>query len=194
METLAAAEVKVYRFSVEEYHKMGEVGIFGPGRRVELIRGEIVEMSPIGDPHAACVIRFTRGFYRLIFSGAVDALEGVAVSVQNPIRLPNSEPDPDLVLVKARGIVTGAPRPEDILVVVEVSDTTLRYDRNVKLPLYAEFGIPEVWISDLKGRKVEVHSDPAPDGYRSIRIFGPAERVVSATVEGLSLPVDEVIA
>lgn len=124
------------------------------------------------------------------------------VSVQNPVLLAErDEPQPDLSLLKGRPDPdsSGPPGPEDILVVVEVSDTTLSYDKNVKLPLYARAGIPEVWIVDLQGQKVEVYADPGgpgrgAEGYRVFRFYGPGETIVSDIIEGLSFSVDEVLA
>lgn len=182
-------EIKTRRFNVEEYHRMGEVGILGEDDRVELVGGELVEMAPIGTRHLSCVV----GLTHLL----VEAASGRwFVSVQNPIRLGRrDEPEPDLSLLKAKPDPEsqGPPGPEDVLLVVEVSDTTLSYDRNIKLPLYARAAIPEVWIVDLNGRAVEVHSAVSPDGYRESRSFGPGERVASGTVEGLSISVAEVL-
>jgi Uma2 family endonuclease len=168
---------------------MGEVGIFGEDDRVELIDGEVVEMNPVGGPHISCVV----GLTHLLIQASGGRY---FVSVQNPIRLRDGrEPLPDLSLLKRRPVAAeGPPASGNLLLVVEVSDTTLAYDRDFKLPLYAEDGIREAWIVDLNGRRVEVHSDPGAGGYRSIRISGPGESVASATVEGLLLPVDEVLA
>lgn len=181
--------IKTRRFNVEEYHRMGEVGILGEDDRVELVGGELVEMTPIGARHLACVVALNHLL--------VEASEGRwFVSVQNPVRLgERDEPEPDLSLLGNRPNPAAAapPGPEDALLVIEVSDTTLSYDKNVKLPLYAAAGIPEVWVVDLSGRKVEVHSEPGPSGYRASRSFGPGEAIVSTAVEGVSLPVDEVL-
>jgi len=154
---------------------MGEVGLLDEDDRVELIDGEVVDMDPVGGPHISCVIGLTHSLMR-----ALD--DGYFVSVQNPIRLRDGrEPRPDLSLLKRRPAASeGPPEQEDVLLVIEVSDTTLAYDKDVKLRLYAEDGIPEAWIVDLNGRKVEGHS-------------GPEATVVSATVGGLSVPVDEVL-
>jgi Uma2 family endonuclease len=188
-ETMLREEIKTRRFNVEEYHRMGEVGILGEDDRVELVGGELVEMAPIGSPHLSCVV----GLTHLL----VEAASGRwFVSVQNPIRLgERDEPEPDLSLLKAKPDPEsqGPPTPEDVLLVVEVSDTTLSYDRNVKLPLYARAAIPEVWIVDLNGRVVEIHSNASSDGYRGSRSFGPGERIISDTVEGLSISVEEAL-
>ncbi len=180
------AEVVRHRFTVEEYHKMAEAGLLSEDDRVELIDGEIVEMTPIGWRHANCVndlnmllARFAQGRY--------------VASVQNPLTISeHGEPQPDLVLLKRRPRGR-LPNPEDVALVIEVSDTTLAYDRDVKLPRYARAGIPEVWIVDLEGRRVESHWAPSAEGYGVSREFGPGEQVHSASVEDLSLPVDEIL-
>lgn len=173
---------------------MAEAGILGEDDRLELVGGELVEMAPIGSRHLACVVALNHLL--------VEASEGRwFVSVQNPVRLgERDEPEPDLSLLKGRPdpAAPGPPGPDDLLVVVEVSDTTLSYDRNVKLPLYAAAGIPEAWIVDLQGRKVEVYANPgnmggSAQGYHTFSSYAPGKTIVSETVAGLSLPVNEVL-
>ncbi len=168
---------------------MAEAGVLGEDDRVELLGGEIVDMAPIGSRHLACVVALTHLL--------VGPSEGRwFVSAQNPVRLSErDEPQPDLTLLRVRPdpAAPAPPGPEDVLAVIEVSDTTLSYDRNVKLPLYARAAIPEAWIVDLAGRKVEVHSEPGQGGYRASRSFGLGEAIVSTAVEGVSLAVDEVL-
>lgn len=157
------------RFSVEEYHAMASAGILAPDERVELIDGEIIEMSPIGSRHAACVRRLARFFHRAVGRRAL-------VGVQDPIRLGDrSEPEPDLSLLTYREdfFADRHPGPEEVLLLVEVADTSLAYDRRVKLPLYARHDIVEVWLVDLEGRSVEVHRRPGGDGYAESRVHGP---------------------
>ncbi len=141
-------------------------------------------MTPIGGPHFACVT--------ILNHLLVQASGGrYVVSVQNPIRLgAYYEPEPDFVLLRERP-GDELPVPRDALLVIEVADTSLAYDRNVKLPLYAEAGIPEVWIVDLHERKVEVHSEPAGGSYRKSRPVVSGEQLHSEMVEGLALSVDE---
>lgn len=182
-------EVRKRKFDVREYHRMAEAGILGEDDRVELVGGELVEMTPIGARHLACVVALT---HLLVESSAGRWF----VSAQNPVRLgERDEPQPDLTLLgrKPRPEAAAPPGPGDVLLVIEVSDTTLSYDRDVKLPLYAGAGIPEAWIVDLAGRKVEVHFGAGQSGYGDSRTFGPGERASSAVVGGLSLPVDEVL-
>lgn len=156
-----------YRFTVKEFLRMGEVGIFAEDDRLELIEGEIIEMSPIGDPHAYCVDRFT---YLL-----APALHGRGiVRVQGPVSLDaSSRPQPDIIVLRFRGdfYPPGAPaRPEDVLLIIEVADSSLAYDRDVKLPLYSKAGVPEAWVASLPRREVIVGRDPGTEGYRDVSI------------------------
>jgi Uma2 family endonuclease len=183
------AEVKRHRFDVEEYHRMLEAGVLSEDDRVELIGGEIVDMTPIGRPHLSCVVALT---HLLVMAAG----GRYYVSVQNPIRLgPSDEPQPDISLIGTRPEpdAEGPPGSDEVLLVIEVADTSLAYDSDVKLPLYARAGIPEAWIVDLRGRKVEVYADPTSGGYRIFRVARPSEQLGSEAVEGLSLSVDEVL-
>ena len=160
-DVLATVEVQRRRFTVEEYYRMGEVGILGPEDRVELIEGEIIEMSPISPRDAACVTVLNR----LLLQAVVDR---AVLSPRNPVRLlGDTEPQPDVVLLRPpeRRYWEHKAEPPDALLVVEVSDTSYRYDRYVKLPLYARAGIPEVWIVDLAHAVVEVFREPGTAGY-----------------------------
>ena len=183
------AETARHRFTAEEYRKMGEVGILHEDDRVELIGGEIVDMAAIGTRHLACVV---------VMNHLLVPLSGgrYFVSVQNPISVgPGDEPQPDIVLLKERPRpdAEAPPSPGDVLLVVEVSDTALAYDRNVKLPLYAHAGILEVWIVDLRGEVVTRYSGPERGGYGSFREHGRGEEITSGTVPGLTLAVDDVL-
>ena len=154
------------RVTVQEYYSLGEAGLLRPDERTELIRGEIYLMPPISPRHAEGGSRVQRSFHGRVGDRA-------AIRGRNPTHLPDdTEPEPDVVLARPRAdsYATAHPRPEDVLLVVEVSDTTLRYDREVKLRLYAAAGIPEVWLMDLPGDRIEVHRDPSPEGYRSITL------------------------
>lgn len=149
------------RFSVEEYRRLAAAGILGEDERVELIEGELIEMAPIGSAHASFVGRFTRVLEGLGRYGAL-------LWVQNPIALPDSEPQPDLAILRERadGYERSLPAASDVLLVIEIADASLAYDRDVKLPLYARHGIPEVWLVDVQGRRLELHRDPGDHGYR----------------------------
>lgn len=187
---MLSAELPRHRFSVEEYHRMGETGLFTEDDRVELIRGEIVDMNPIGTKHFACVTNLNHTL--------VERSRGrYFVSVQNSLgAVDDSEPQPDFTLLRKRPSQSDEeiPSGDGVFIAIEVSDSTLAYDRNVKLPLYAETGIPEVWIVDLKNKKVEVYSEPSSEGYKATRIFASGEEVKSTIIEDLSVPVDEVMA
>lgn len=183
------AETIRHRFTTEEYRKMAEVGILREDARVELIGGEIIEMNPIGARHHACVVALNH---------LLVALSGgrYFVSVQNPISVgAGDEPQPDLCLLKERPRpdAEAPPGPEDIVLVVEVSDSTLAYDRNVKLPLYASVDIPEVWIVDLRGEKVEVFTGMEGDRYKGMRGHVRGDEVRSETLPDLTLPVTEIL-
>lgn len=187
METVKQQQaVRKYRFTVEEFHKMGEAGIFSKDERVELIDGEVLKMSPIGWRHMWCVNALNMLLARLAGGRYV-------VSVQNPLIISeHGEPQPDLVLI--RDLPPGRlPTPGDVLLVVEVSDTTLTYDKNVKLPRYAAAGIPEVWVLKLQNEAIEVHSEPGPDGYRKTVRYARGERVESATISDLAFDTDGVL-
>ena len=152
------------RFDVDDYHAMVRAGILLEGDRVELIEGEIVEMHTIGSRHAACVNRLNR---LLVIALAGRGL----VSIQNPVRLDRySEPQPDVVVLRPRSddYASGHPEPTSAFFAIEVADTSLTYDRTVKLLLYAKAGIPEVWIVDLDAGAVEVHRQPHDEGYRRV--------------------------
>ena len=166
---------------------MGEAGILREDDRVELLEGEIVEMTPIGSRHAACVDRLNHFFARGVGPRAI-------VRVQNPVRLSErSEPQPDLALLRARPdfYARAHPGPSDILLLVEVADTSAEMDREVKMPLYARAGIPEVWIVDLEGECVEVYREPTPQGYQNVRRIRRGQRVSPQAVPDLELAVDD---
>ncbi len=153
------------RFTVDEYHRMAEAGILHEDDRIELIRGEIVQMSPIDPPHSSSVAALVDLFVRRLAGRAI-------VWPQNPIVIvPDSEPQPDVVLLRHRSDFYRVAHPGsgDVLLLVEIADSSLRYDRRVKLPLYAESGVAEVWIMDVEGKAVEVYRSPGPDGYRDVR-------------------------
>jgi Uma2 family endonuclease len=151
-------------FTVDEYERMIQAGIFAEDDRLELIDGEILTMSPIGSRHAACVRRLQRLFTQQL-------ADQVFIDVQNPLLLDDhSEPQPDVVLLKDRPdlYATEHPRPEDVFLVVEVADTSLAYDRETKVPAYAGSGIPEVWLVDLTAAAIEVYRSPSSNGYQEV--------------------------
>jgi Uma2 family endonuclease len=153
-----------HRLDVRAYYRMAEAGILSHPQRVELIDGDIFDMNPIGSPHAAVTRRLEQQFARAVADGVV------LMSVQNPLRLDAyNEPQPDFVALVPRPGAYAASHPgaADALLLVEISDSSLDHDRKIKLPLYARFGVPEVWIVDLSGRAIEVYREPAEDRYAS---------------------------
>ncbi len=147
--------------TVSEYHKMAEAGILTEDDRVELIHGEIIEMSPIGSKHAGHVNRIMAFFMKQIGNLAI-------VSVQNPVVTgAYSEPEPDIAILRYRAdfYEDSHPQPEDVFLIIEVADTSLDYDRDTKMKLYATAGIPEFWIINLEDEQIEVHKNPAQDKY-----------------------------
>jgi Uma2 family endonuclease len=151
-----------HRITVEEYYRMAEVGLLAPDARVELIDGEIIDMPPIGSRHGALVTRLHR-----LLDKAID--ERGLVRPQLPVRLDNySEPEPDLAVVAPREDFYAArhPLPSDVFLLVEVSETTLRYDQQIKSGLYARHGAPEYWIVDIKRKQLHVARHPTATGYR----------------------------
>jgi Uma2 family endonuclease len=161
-DVLARVDVRRRRFTVEEYYRMAEVGILTETDRVELIEGEIIEMSPIGLRHSLSVAALNNSLARGIGDRAV-------MWSANPVRLfPHTEPQSDVVFVRAPlSRYVQHPGPADILFIVEVSDTSYRFDRHVKLPLYARAGVSDVWIVDLTHDVIEVFRQPSPSGYGS---------------------------
>ena len=181
-------EVTRRRFTVQEYHRMAEAGILHEDDRIELIDGELVEMSAIGTRHFSCVNRLNH-----LLVGSVG--DDVIVSVQNPVRLNDySEPQPDVALIWTRDYSESLPTPEDVLLLIEVSDTTLAYDRGLKLSRrYARAGIPEAWIVDLQGEKIEHHTGPSGDRYRHAEKVRRDETLNSAARPGLEVRAGDVL-
>ena len=153
--------IRRHRLSVSDYHCMGDAGIFAMDAQVELIEGELVDMTPIGSEHASIVRRLTGVFYAAVKKQAI-------VSVQNPIiLLADSEPEPDVALLRFREDSYSAAHPhaEDVLLIVEVADTSLRYDREIKVPLYARYAIPEVWLIDINNKCLHMFTEPDGSDY-----------------------------
>jgi Uma2 family endonuclease len=184
-----AVQVSKRVFNVDEYYRMAEAGILSEDDRVELIEGEIIETSPIGRQHAASVKRITALFYQHVAQAAV-------ISVQDPVRLSDySEPQPDIALLRSREdfYSSGLPGPADTLLIVEVADTSLPYDRGVKLLLYARSGIPEVWLVDLSNETIEVYTQPANTGYQASHHARRGDSVVAQSIPGLTLSAEDIL-
>lgn len=182
-------KVRRHRFSVEDYHLMVEAGVLKEDERVELIEGEVVEMSPIGKLHASCVNRLMALFFRRIGKQAT-------ISVQNPVQASSfSEPQPDVALLKYRTDFYAArhPRPKDILLVIEVADSTIDFDREVKMPLYARSRIPQAVIVNLSSDAVEVYSKPVRGTYTKVQILKRGQSLKIEKLPALTLTVDEML-
>ena len=173
------------KFTVAEYYRMAEVGILHHTERVELLDGEIIVMAPIGIPHATGVRRMERVLHQALGDAA-------AISVQNPVHLDDhSEPEPDIALLRFRedDYATAHPGPADTLVVVEVSDSTLDFDREIKSKRYAAAGIPEMWVMNLPGDCIDRLDQPGPAGYARHTVFRRGDKISPATLPDLELAV-----
>jgi Uma2 family endonuclease len=179
-----------YRFTVKDYHRMGEAGVLPEDSRIELIAGDIVVREPIGSYHAGTVNRLTRLWTSILEERAV-------VQVQNPVELAevDSEVQPDLTLLRLRADFYSRRHPAaaDVLLLIEVADTSLGRDRRVKIPLYARAGIREAWLVDLTGDRVEVHRDPAAGGYGHVRALGRGESVVPGAFPDLTIAMADLL-
>lgn len=183
-----AVTLKRHRFTVDEYHRMGEAGILT--ENVELLAGTVVVREPVGSRHAGTVNRLARLWISRLGDRAV-------VQVQNPIELPEqlSEPQPDISLLRARADYYAAAHPlsADVLLVIEVADSTLRLDRRVKMPLYARAGIAEVWLIDLTAERVEIFRSPSAEGYRDVAALERGDRLTPLAFPDLILTADDLL-
>ena len=184
-----AVELKRYRFTRSDYHRMAQTGILSPDARVELIDGEIVEMSPIGRRHMAAVDRLNSFFAPRVVGTAIVRIQG-SVALGN-----HGEPEPDLALLRYRDDFYGMTEAteEAVLLIVEVADMSEWYDRTTKAPLYARFGIPELWIADLNRDFVTRYTDPTPDGYATTRVFRRGESLSPLALPDLTVGVSDIL-
>ncbi len=176
-----------HRFTLADYEQMIDYGILTKNDRVELIRGEIIDKMSIGELHAACMKRLNRLFNSRLAGR-------VGIGIQDPIRLTDSQPEPDVTLLKLRDddYATSHPGPSDALLVVEVADTSLDFDRNDKASLYAENGIVEYWILNLFDRTLEVHRRPLSTGqYAEVRVLATSETIDLVCLPGETFGVGE---
>jgi Uma2 family endonuclease len=170
-------------FNIAEYYKMAAAGVFSEDDRVELIEGEIVEMNPIGSRHAACVGRLTKLLGRMADDNAI-------VWVQNPVQVSDySEPLPDVALLRRRDdfYAQANPQPPDVFLIIEVADSSVEYDRGIKIPLYAQAGIPEVWLVNLPKETVEIYSQLLEGEYREIRLIKRGESLTAKSISNLTI-------
>ena len=185
----AAAVPTRRRFTVAEYYALADAGILSENDRVELLDGDLIVMPPIGDWHAGGVKFFNNTMLPQLRGRAM-------IAVQDPVRLDeHSEPQPDVMLLLWRDDFyrSGHPRPTDVLLLIEVADTTLDYDQKRKLPVYARAGIPEVWIINRPARRIESYSDPSGNTYSTVRHFSPGETVAPQAFPDVTLAVDRII-
>ena len=187
-DVIAKVGLSRWRFTVDEYYRLAEVGILTERDHVELIDGDIVQMSPMGSCHGQCVAALTE---RLVMAVARRAL----LRPQLPFRISmRTEPEPDIILVRpGPDYWTQHPRPEDVLLLIEVAETSYAYDHDVKLPLYARENVPEVWIVDLPRGAVEVYRNPSPSGYRSAGRLERGATLTPAAFPDVVIAVDEIL-
>ena len=188
-DVLAEAGVQRRRFTADEYHRLAEVGILHEDDRVELIEGEIIIMAPIGLRHAACVGLLNRELTLALGRRAF-------LWPQNPVRLfPDTEPQPDVVLLRERAdnYAQAPAQPSDVLLLVEVADTSYRYDHRVKLPLYARSGVAELWIVDLTRDVIEMYRDRQTDAYATTMRVERGGVVAPAAFPDIVLAVDAIL-
>ena len=174
------------RFSVDDYYRMADAGILGERDRVELIDGHVVTMSPIGPRHAACV---DRALQTLFFSVGRNAV----IRPGNPVRLDRfNEPQPDLTLLRPAPdfYASAHPGPDDVLLVIEIADTSIRFDQTIKARLYAEWGLAEYWLADLKAQCLWVYSSPHEGTYRTVERGHRGESLAPRRLPGCVVPFD----
>jgi len=189
---IPAREPKVrlpyHLWTVDEFHRMAAAGLLDETDRVELIEGEMIDMAPIGSKHAFIVNRISQ-----LFSASVGGQ--CLVSTQNPVRLgERSEPQPDIALLRSGNYMEALPTAAEVLLIVEVSDSTIEYDRDVKLGLYARHGISEVWLLDVNAGEITVHREPTEGQYRLMRKPMADESVSPLLVPGVAIALTEVLA
>lgn len=179
-----------HRLTAEQYRLMGECGILPPDAKVELIEGEVIDMAPTGSRHAGVVRHIASVFERAAAGAAL-------VSIQSPIALGmTSQPEPDIALLRPRSdfYKSRHPEPADVLLLVEVADTSLRYDRRIKTPLYARHGVSEVWVVDLERDRVCVYRQPTASGYRITEDFKRRDSVAPQALAQCAIDLDAVLA
>lgn len=183
-------EALIHRFDIETYHRLITEGILREDDRVELIEGRIVDMTPIGSRHSAVVKRLNNLFTRKVQGRAI-------VGVQDPIQLiqEQSEPEPDITLLKYREDFYSSelPKGEDVLLIIEVADTSLDHDREIKIPLYAQAMIQEVWLVNLLENCIEMYSSPSSAGYEFRRITRHDQAVSPGNFSDISLTANQIL-
>jgi Uma2 family endonuclease len=183
----APLSIPRHKLSTDDYHKMGEAGILREDDRVELIEGELIEMAPIRSRHAGTVSRIDRLLY--------EARQNTIIWGQYPISLPpDNEPQPDIMLLAPRSddYINALPTAQEVLLLIEVADSSLEYDRDTKIPIYARHGIPEIWLFDLRNSTLSIYLDPSPNGYRKLLNPVKTEVVSPSLLPGAKVPLAQV--
>ena len=178
-----------HRFNISDWHQMGKQNLFLPDARMELIEGEIIDMVPIGTSHAGCVSWLNHFFVTQVAGSAI-------VKVQDPVQLGNfSEPQPDLMILRPEPHFYRKRHPTsvDVLLLIEVAESTLNYDRRTKMPLYARYGIVEAWIVNLEQNCIEVYLKPQAAGYQKQHIFQSGEVIIPSQLELIKVSVSAVL-
>jgi Uma2 family endonuclease len=175
-------------FTVDAFQRLAELGVLREDDRVELIAGQVVEMTPIGDRHASCVRRLIRVFGQRL-------LEVALIDIQNPVVLGAQDaPQPDLTLLRPRAdAYPKHPRAADILLVIEVADTSLTYDRDIKIRLYARAGVPEAWLVDLSADLIQVYREPPSGEHASVRFVSRGDGITPLHFPNVTFSSDEIL-
>lgn len=181
-----ATEISRRLFTVHDYHRMVDAGILSEDDRVELIHGEVLRMSPIGPRHSAAVLRANQALQRLVADRAI-------VGVQGSVRLDEyDEPQPDIYLLRSKEdfYASGHAGPADIFLIVEIADSSLAYDKGLKMRLYAETGVPEYWVADIQNDGVLAYSEARQNTYSVIRQFRRGDRIIPTLLPECPIPID----
>lgn len=190
VESEAQLTVALHRWTIDEFYRMAEVGLLEPDARVELIDGVVVDMAPIGPGHGGHVKRGNRFFTRLLGDRAL-------MSVQDTIRMgPRFGPEPDLAILRPRAddYTESNPTAEDILMLIEVAESSLSYDRATKMRLYAQVGVPDYWIVNLVDKQIEIHRDPTAEGYKTIEIKRRGDAIQLVAFPDVTVSVSDILA
>ncbi len=182
-------ELPIHRFTVKEYYHLAEAGILHEDDNVELIDGRIIDMTPIGSKHASRVDSISNLLFEKLQKRAI-------IRVQNPIDLDEqSEPEPDVTILKKRTDFYSEhhPRPEDVLLIIEVADSSIEYDRTIKIPLYAKSGIQEVWLVNILENTVEIYHSPSQDGYKVMIKLHHTESITPTNFHDITIKIDEML-
>lgn len=176
------------KFTLEEYHRLGEMGFLGEDDRVELIDGEIIEMSPVGKAHNACINRNTRTLVQRLGERAI-------VSIQNSVNILENEPLPDIAILTPNPTYYAdrLATPEDILLIIEIADSSLAYDQELKAPKYARAGIQELWIVDLNDDMIWVYRTRSDKGYLDIKAYQRGETLTLLAFPDVSITINEIL-